>query len=177
MGFVVSHPSQRTRRMGHPAAQMSKWEASQMLRSTHLIRVLLVTMLLLVMSNAQNLDTKSLRDILSKQGFTGQLYGNVKVTFTRLGVMKCNTARLQVYYYVGEETNPPGRAIHASYRLLFIENSNYLGQYVVSDRPVLVKPDLLRFQVSEKDGNSLGCDREGLPKSLILDGESRILFR
>ena len=148
-----------------------------MLRSTHLIRVLVVAILLLVTSNAQNLDTKSLKDILSKQGFTGQLYGNVKVTFTRIGVMKCNTAGLQVYYYVGEETNLPGRAIHASYRILFIEDRNYIGQYVVSNRPVLVKPDLLRFPISEEDGNSLKCDREGLPKSLILDGESRVLFR
>jgi hypothetical protein len=148
-----------------------------MFQSNYFKRVLLAAMLLPIASSAQKMDTKSLMDILSKQGFSGQLYGNVKVTFARLGVMKCNTAMLQVYYYFGEETNPPGRAIHASYRLIFIENGNYLGQYVISDRPVLVKPDMLRFPVSEEDGNSLRCDQDGLPKSLILDGGSRVLFR
>jgi hypothetical protein len=146
-----------------------------MLKSIYLLRVLLVAALLTTTSGAQKLDTKSLRDILSKQGFTGTLQG--KVTFSRLGTLKCNSATLQVYYYTWEETNPPGRAIHFSQRLIFVENRNYIGQYVVSDRPVQVRPDLLRFPVSEEDGTSLRCDQEGLPKSLIFDGGSRILFR
>ncbi|MGA2084885.1 MAG: hypothetical protein ABSG60_05130 [Terracidiphilus sp.] len=141
------------------------------------MRVLLLMILLTVTSGAQKLDTKALRDILSKQGFTGQLHGNVKVTFTRLGAMKCNATMLQVFYYTGEETNPPGRAIHFSQRLIFIENSNYLGQYVIADRPSLIKSDLLRFPYSEEDGNAIQCDQDGLPKSAILDGESIVLFR
>jgi hypothetical protein len=44
---------------------------------------------------------------------------------------------------------------------------------VISDRPVLVKPDTLRFPVSEEDGNSLKCDQDGLPKSIYLDGGER----
>lgn len=139
------------------------------------MRVLLVATLLSLTSNAQKLDSKSLKDILSKQGFTGLLQG--KVAFTLLGDMKCNSAVLQVYYYTWEETNPPGRAIHASYRLIFIENRNYLGQYVVSDRPALVKPDTVRFPVSQEDGNTLKCSQEGLPKSLYLDGGDRVLSR
>jgi hypothetical protein len=137
--------------------------------------VLLLAMMLSLGSSAQQLDTKSLKDILSQQGFTGLLQG--KVTFKYLGNMKCNSVALRAYYYTWEETNPPGRAVHASYRLIFIEKRDYVGQYVVSDRPFLVKPDMLRFQVSEEDRNSLRCDPNGLPKSLILDGESRVLFR
>jgi hypothetical protein len=132
--------------------------------------VLLAAVLLSLTSNAQRVDTKSLRDILAEQGFTGQLDGNIKVRFARLGVMKCNTAILQVYYYTGEETHPPGRAIHFSQRLIFIEGRTYLGQYVVSDRPVLVKPDSLGFPYSKGDGNTIQCDQEGLPKLARLDG-------
>ena len=144
-----------------------------MKRST--LRVLLVGILLSVTSTAQKPNTKPLRDILSKQGFTGVLQG--KVTFAHLGEMKCGSTMLHVYYYTWEETNPPGRAIHFSQRLIFIENGNYLGQYVISHRPVLVKPDRLVFPVSDQDRNSLKCDRDGLPKSANLDGASVDLFR
>jgi hypothetical protein len=146
-----------------------------MWQRTSIVFVLLAIVLLLVTSTAQKLDTKSLRDILSKQGFSGELQG--KVTFSRLGTIKCNAGELQVFYYTWEETNPPGRAIHFSQRLIFIEKQNYIGQYVISDRPVLVKPDFLRFPVSEENGNVLRCDQEGLPKSLYLDGGDRILER
>ena len=142
---------------------------------SNLRRALLVAMILSLTCSAQKQDTKSLRQILSKQGFSGLLQG--KVTFTLLGNLKCNSAALQVYYYTWEETNPPGRAIHYSQRLIFTERQNYIGQYVISDRPVLVKPDLLRFPVSRGDGNTLRCDRDGLPKSLYLDGGDRVLER
>ena len=111
-----------------------------MLQSTYLMRVLLAAILLSLTSGAQKLDTQWLRDILSKQGFTGTLQG--KVTFSRLGTMRCNSVALEVYYYTWEETNPPGRAIHASYRLIFIEDRQYLGQYVVSDCPALSQAGL-----------------------------------
>ena len=146
-----------------------------MKRSTHLLRVLLVAMLLPLTSSAQKLSTKSLKDILSKQGFSGELKG--KITFALLGEMKCGSKMLRVYYYTWEETNPPGHAIHFIQRLIFIENREYRGQYVVSDRPVLVKPDKLRFPVSGGDRNSLKCDQDGLPESFILDDESPVLFR
>jgi hypothetical protein len=138
-----------------------------------LVRVLLAMVLLSVTSTAQRLDTKSLRDILSKQGFSGELHG--KVTFSRLGTLKCNAEGLQVFYYTWEETNPPGRAIHFSQRLIFIEKQKYLGHYVISDRPILVKPDLLRFPFSEEDGSVLRCDQDGLPKTIYLDGGDRVL--
>jgi hypothetical protein len=133
-------------------------------------------MLLPFASSAQELDKKSLERILSKQGFSGQLTGNVKVRFAFLGDMKCGSAVLHVYYYTGEETHPPGKAIHFNQRLIFLENRNYLGQYDISDRPVLVQQKTLRFPVSEEDGNSLECGRDGLPKSVLLDGGGRALY-
>jgi hypothetical protein len=148
---------------------------SEISQRTSSVRVLLAILLLSVTSIAQRLDTKSLRNILSKQGFSGELHG--KVTFSRLGTMKCNAEELRVFYYTWEETNPPGHAIHFSQRLIFVEKQTYLGQYVISDRPVLVKPDLLRFPVSEEDGNTLRCDEDGLPKSLYLDGGDRVFVR
>jgi hypothetical protein len=141
-----------------------------MFQSYYFKSVLLTAMLLSVASSAQKMNTKSLRDILSKQGFSGLLQGK-KITYKYLGNMKCNSAMLQVYYYTWEETNPAGLAIHASYRLIFIENSNYLGQYVIADHPVLIKPDSLRFPYSKEDGNTIQCDQEGLPKSLLLNGD------
>ena len=146
-----------------------------MLQRTSFVRLLLAIMLLSLTSTAQRLDRKSLRDILSKQGFSGELHG--KVTFSRLGTIKCNAEELQVFYYTWEETNPPVRAIHFSQRLIFVEKRNYIGQYVIPDRPVLVKPDLLRFPFSEKDGNALRCDQDGLPKFLQLDGGDVVFER
>lgn len=139
-----------------------------MFQSSYFIRVSLMAMLLAITSSAQKLDTKSLTDILSKQGFTGLLQG--KITFKFLGNMQCGSAALGVYYYTWEETNPPGRAIHFSQRLIFIEKSKYLGQYVIADRPTLVKRDSLRFPYSKEDGNTIQCDQEGSPESVHLGG-------
>jgi hypothetical protein len=139
------------------------------------MRVLLVAISLSVASNAQRLDTKSLRDILSKQGFSGTLEG--KISFSFLGNMKCSSAAPQVYYYTWEETNPPGRAIHASYRVIFIEDRKYLGQYVVADRPTLIKRYSLRFPYAKDDGNSIQCDQDGLPESVQLNGDYIALER
>jgi len=146
-----------------------------MSQSTHFIRVSLIAMLLSITSSAQKLDTKSLRDILSKQGFSGLLQGEIAFKF--LGNMQCDSAALGVYYYTWEETNPPGRAIHFSQRLIFIENRNYLGQYVIADRPALIKPDSLRFPYSKDDGNTIQCDQDGLPESVHLNGGDITLER
>jgi hypothetical protein len=148
-----------------------------MFRSIHPMLVLLAMVLLSSTASSQKLDSKSLTDILSKQGFTGQLYGNVKVTLTRLGAMKCNAETLQVYYYTGEETNPPGRAIHFSQRLIFIDNREYLGQYVIADRPTLLRLQTLRFPYSRDDGNTIQCGQEGLPELVHLDGSDIPLER
>jgi len=67
-----------------------------MLQRASFVRVLLAIMLFSVTSISQRLDTKSSRDILSKQGFSGELHG--KVGFSRLGTIKCNAEELQVFY-------------------------------------------------------------------------------
>lgn len=144
-------------------------------RNTQLMRASLLVMLLSFPSGAQVLNTKSLRKILTEQGFTGSLQG--KVRFNHLGKMKCNSAMLQVYYYTWEETNPPGRAIHFSQRLIFIQERNYLGQYVIPDRPVLINSDFLLFPYSKDDGNTIQCNQEGLPESVNLDGSGINLER
>jgi hypothetical protein len=137
--------------------------------------VLLTMVLLSSLASARELDTQSLKDILSKQGFTGLLQG--KVTFNLLGGMRCNSAMLQVFYYTWEETNSPGRAIHFSQRLIFIKNRAYMGQYVITDRPTLFKQRSLRFPYSSDDGDTLQCDQVGLPESVHLDGQDILLER
>jgi hypothetical protein len=137
--------------------------------------VLLAMVSLSSISSAQKLDTKSLKDLLSKQGFTGLLQGNV--TFNLLGGMRCNSAMLQVYYYTWEETSPPGRAIHFSQRLIFIQNREYMGQYVIADRPTLLKQQSLRLPYSGDDGNTIQCDQGGLPQVVHLDGQDVPLER
>jgi hypothetical protein len=131
--------------------------------------------ILVLTSTAQKLDTTSLKELLSKQGFSGVLQG--KVNFTVLGDMECGSTTVRVYYYTWEETKPAGRAIHFNQRLIFVNNRTYLGNYVISDRPVLTKPNVLRFPVSQEDGNSFNCDQDGLPKSVYLDGGDRVLSK
>jgi hypothetical protein len=84
---------------------------------------------------------------------------------------------LQVYYYTWEETSPPGCAIHFNQRLIFIQNRDYLGQYVIADRPTLIKQDSLRFTYPVEDGNTIQCDQDGLPKSIQLNGQFTIFER
>lgn len=115
-------------------------------------------MLRLLPSSAQELDKKSLKDILSKQGFSGLLEG--KVTFELLGSMQCNSSKLQVYYYTWEETNPPGRAVHFSQRLIFIENREYKGHYVVEDHPALLNNQTLLFPIHETMAIPFNATRE-----------------
>ena len=143
------------------------------MRSKYMLCVLLIAALLTLSSDAEKLSRKSLEHILSEQGFGVLLQG--KVRFAHLGEMKCGSKILDVYYYTWEETNPPGRAIHFSQRLNFLENRTYVGHYVISDRPVLVKPDRLRFPVPEEEGNLLRCDKDGLPKSAYMDGRDIVL--
>jgi len=115
-------------------------------------------------------NLRSLRDQLAKQGFTGMLEG--KVHFFRLGTLQCNNTKLSVYYYEWEESHPPGKAIHAAYRILFMSPTfDYLGSYHVSDRPIKTGPSTISFNYPEADGNILQCDVDGLPKQVLLDGD------
>ena len=125
---------------------------------------------------ARTLTFAKLRNLLESQGFSGGFKGKVRIS--RLGEMDCGGSKLQVYYYTWEETHHPGLAIHAAYRILFLKNSTtYLGQYKVEDKPKLLKPNKLVFNYSESDGNSIQCDQNGLPESVLTNGENLTLFK
>jgi hypothetical protein len=113
---------------------------------------------------------ENLKLTLSSQGFSGELQG--RVSFNRLGVLKCGTKSLEVVFYGWEETKPPGKAIHASYRVLFLESGeHYLGSYVVGDRPTLRNSRALVFDYPRDLGNIIGCNENGLPSRVQLNGE------
>ena len=118
----------------------------------------------------------SLKQSLSRQRFSGELAGNVHVT--RLGSLVCSGKNLQVLYYEWEESHPPGAAIHAQYRILFMDaGSHYLGSYVVEDRPTKVGPTSIRFGYPERLENSIGCNKQGLPSRVLLNGELQVFSK
>jgi len=117
-----------------------------------------------------------LRRLLAEQGFSGELRG--KVTIAQLGVLGCGNDEFQVFYYSWEESNPPGKAIHANYRILFLKSGNtYVGSYSTSDRHPKVKGREIRFEDSTDQGNVIACNEDGLPKTVVLDGERRLLTK
>jgi hypothetical protein len=124
---------------------------------------------------AQTTSDKALKGLLQEQGFTGQLTG--EITFTHLGGIGCSGKHLQVYYYEWEESNPPGRAIHQSKRIIFVDKKRYLGSYIVEDRPTKIGSDSLRFDYTENLGNEFKCDRDGLPNSVLLNGEPQVFAK
>jgi hypothetical protein len=63
-------------------------------------------------------NTRALTTLLAQQGFSGELHGNVH--FTPLGTLACHGKKLQTFFYEWEQSNPPGKAIHATHRILFI---------------------------------------------------------
>jgi hypothetical protein len=117
-----------------------------------------------------------LKKSLEWQGFSGQLSGNVH--FTHLGELGCNAKKFRVLYYTWEETNPPGKAIHAQNRIVLLgDDGNYAGSYIVDDRPAKALPNALVFGYEDKLGNEIQCNAHGLPKNVLLDGELRDLIK
>ena len=118
----------------------------------------------------------NLKKTLASQGFSGQLTG--KVHFSRLGDLACNAHTFRVFYYEWEETNPPGKAIHFQSRVLLIDaHGNYIGSYVIEDRPVRVTPNALVFPYEESSGNKIQCDEDSWPESVILNGQGTTFFK
>lgn len=74
-----------------------------------------------------------LKTELAAQHFSGVLEGDVH--FTYLGILPCGNKHLRVIYYSWYETNPPGEAIHASYRVILMDKRTYLGSYAVEYPP------------------------------------------
>jgi hypothetical protein len=111
---------------------------------------------------------QSLKQELVAQHFSGLLKGDVHLT--TLGTLRCGNKHLRVIFYEWYETNPPGEAIHASLRVILMDNTTYLGFYAVEDRPK-IQDDILRFPYSAY-GNTISCGKKGvLPKNAWLDGE------
>ena len=119
------------------------------------------------------LTISELKKLLESQGFSGGFEDRIRIS--RMGQMNCAGSRLQVYYYTWEQMHTP---YHAAYRVLFLNESNiYLGQYKVSDKPNLLNSNKLVFPHAESDGNSIECDQNGLPQSVLADDQNLILFK
>ena len=127
-----------------------------------------------ILAQQPHTSASSLKHLLAQQGFTGLLEG--KVAFSRLGRLDCGTGKLEVFYYSWEESHPPGLAIHASYRVVLLEDgSKYVGSYQVQDRPARSTRTAILFNYPEGDGNTISCDGDSLPQSVVLNGEFEIL--
>jgi hypothetical protein len=114
---------------------------------------------------------RKLKQLLSKQGFSGSLKG--KVHISELGSLHCGAETYRVLYHEWEDSHPPGPAIHASRRLVFLaDGEQYLGSYVVASKPLNVSSDSILFEYSEELGNSIACADIADGRKIVLDGES-----
>jgi|ERR1017187_6126952 hypothetical protein len=124
----------------------------------------------------QSTDQGALKRLLAKGGFSGELNG--KVRLTQLGTIQCGQTGYAVIYYEWEESNPPGAAIHATQRVLFLGGDrHYVGSYSVDDRPLKIAPASILFDYLQALGNVIKCSRTQLPKTVLLNGEPRVLFK
>ena len=129
-----------------------------------------------VLAQNPHTSTGSLKRLLAQQGFTGALEG--KITIKRLGIFHCGSRQLEVFYHTWEESNPPGRAIHAAYRVVLLENgSRYVGSYKVQDPPAKIARAAIFFDYPKDAGNVIACDDNSLPESVVLNGEGADLFK
>jgi len=121
-------------------------------------------------------STSTLKQLLAQQGFTGALEG--KITIKRLGVFNCGSRTLEVFYHTWEESHPPGKAIHAAYRIVFLEDGDkYVGQYMVQDPPTKITRTAIVFGYPASDENTIQCEGNSLPVGVTLNGEGRVLGR
>jgi hypothetical protein len=137
-------------------------------------KLIVLLLFLRIAAFTQSTDRGALKRLLAKQGFSGELNG--KVRMTQLGTMECGHAEYAVIYYEWEESNPPGAAIHATQRVLFLEGDGYVGSYSVDDRPSKITPASILFDYPQALGNVIACNRTQLPKAVLLNGESHVLF-
>jgi len=125
-------------------------------------------------------QSSNLRRLLAKQGFCCYIRAKDGVTLTELGHMACGSKSLRAVYYEWQEQHPRGDAVHASYRLIFMDGNVYLGNYEVTGTdgfPSIVGKKLIQFSSQENGENRVGCEAGELPKHAWLGGESRSLFK
>jgi hypothetical protein len=120
-------------------------------------------------ASGQKSDTE-LKRSLTRQSFSGMLEGNVH--FTELGVFDCQSKAVRVIYYEWNESNPPGKAIHASYRVILMTGNSYMGSYAIEDKPTVVNGKAIVFPYSPAEGNVIVCGVGGLPQEVLLNGEN-----
>ena len=129
-----------------------------------------------VFAQTPRTSTSTLKHLLAQQGFSGALEG--KIAIKRLGVFHCGSRPLEVFYHTWEESHPPGKAIHAAYRIVFLENGNkYVGQYKVQDPPTKTTRTAMVFDYPARDGNTIECEGDSLPEEVTLNGESGVLLK
>jgi hypothetical protein len=128
-----------------------------------------------VIAQTPRTSTRTLKQLLAQQGFSGALEG--KIAIKRLGVFQCGSRTLEVFYHSWEQSNPPG-ARHAAYRILFLEAGNrYVGQYRVQDPPTKITRTAIVFDYPSGEGNNIECAGDNLPEEVLLNGEGGSLFR
>jgi hypothetical protein len=129
-----------------------------------------------VFAQTPRTPTSTLKQLLARQGFSGALEG--KIAIKRLGVFHCGSRSREVFYHSWEQSNPPGKAIHAAYRIIFLEDGNkYVGQYRVQDPPTKITRTAIVFDYPAGDGNTIECKGDSLPVELTLSGEGVTLFK
>ena len=113
-------------------------------------------------------SSPNLKQELAAQHFSGLLKGDVHLT--TLGTLPCGHKHLRVIFYEWYESNPPGLAVHASYRVILMDGTMYLGSYAVEAKPK-IRGDVLRFPDSAY-GHTIRCGKDGVPpQNAWLDGE------
>jgi hypothetical protein len=102
-------------------------------------------------ASAQAGGRENLKHLLAKQGFSGLLTGDIRLS--ELGNLACNGKTYRVVYYEWYESHPRGEAIHASFRLLLLDGgTRYVGSYIVEDRPTKVTPISIVFDYPRQAG-------------------------
>lgn len=127
-------------------------------------------------ADADDRYSGQIREYLSSQGFTGELTGKVEIK--KLGDITVGRKQYQIFYYAWEESNSSGAAIHASYRIILMKDSNqYIGSYSVEGRPKKLGLSSIQFDYPETVGNKIIFDKNGPPAKVLLNGELKILAK
>ena len=125
-------------------------------------------------SIAKSGSQKQLVRLLSQQGFSGPLKGDVHLT--ELGSLVCGGNTYRVIYHEWHESSPPGEAIHASHHVVLLrDGTHYVGSYIVEERPVRMTSAAIVFDYPENLGNTISCKDDRPANNVLLDGMNQAL--